>query len=77
MRTQSKRLVGSLCVTLPLAWFATGCGDSSKIELQPAPAPAAEVTQHVKIEDMPKEKRPRVGGSGGMNYDPSGVTPKQ
>ncbi len=74
MRILSKRLVLP-ALALPLAWFAIGC-DSTKVELESAPPPPSSVTKIEKIEDMPKAQRPRVGGSGGMNYDPSGTTPK-
>jgi hypothetical protein len=72
MRSSLYRTLASL-LTIASVLAIGGCG-GTEVELKKVPE--SEIVK-VKPGEEPKTPKPRAGSSSGMNYDPSGVTPKQ
>jgi len=70
-------IVRKLAVTfalIPLFMLSPGCSESTQIELKKEPL--VQIPEPKDPEAQPKSLRPGKGSSAGINFDPTGVTPK-
>jgi hypothetical protein len=73
MRLSRNRRLAFLRAISPLFLLLAGCGGT---EVQLKKEPMVQIPESKPPDEQPKHLRPRSGSSSGMNYDPSGVTPK-
>jgi hypothetical protein len=73
MRLSNNRGLAFLQAISPLFLLVAGCGGT---DVQLKKEPLVQIPESKPPDQQPKHLRPRTGSSAGMNYDPSGVTPK-